>query len=197
MTINETLPKSRITLTYRTKVEGQKQDVELPFRLLVLGDFSLGTSKDSKIDFDLRKIRNLDSPAVDGLMADMGLSLDIDVANKIDGTGDIKETLHFDKMSAFEPAAVAEQIPKLKDLALMKRLLIEVQADLDNRKRFRNKIRALKPADNKELQTMLEELFAGSRLPEKLAANPDEDDAADADDSPASDDAATPSDDSE
>lgn len=168
MTINDTLPKSRVTLTYRTAVSGQKQDVELPFRLLVMGDLSLGTSVDRKVGFDERRIRNLDGGNLNSVIKDMDLSLDINVPNRVDNTGgDIQHTLKFDGMGAFEPAAIAEQIPKLKALALMKRLLLEVQADLDNRKEFRKKIRQLAKKQD-AVQPVLDELekfeFASFRL---------------------------------
>ena len=55
MPIQDKLPKSRITLVYRTKINGQPEDVKLPFRVVVLGDFSLGSSKDRQVDLDERK----------------------------------------------------------------------------------------------------------------------------------------------
>jgi len=166
VTINDTLPKSRITLTYRTDVSGQKEDVELPFRMLVMGDLSRGSSVDRTLDLDARHIRNLDGKNLDSVMKDMKLSLSIDVPNRLDQTGNIKQELTFDGMGAFEPSAIAEQIPKLKALSLMKRLLLEVQADLDNRKDFRKKVREL--ANEEAVKPILEELskleFGGFRL---------------------------------
>ena len=38
--IQKKLPKSRITLTYRTVIDGTLREVELPFRFLVLGQLS-------------------------------------------------------------------------------------------------------------------------------------------------------------
>jgi len=36
MPVNDEIPESRIMLTYRTTVDGEPRDVDLPFRLLVL-----------------------------------------------------------------------------------------------------------------------------------------------------------------
>lgn len=161
------LPKSRITLTYRTDVSGQKKDVELPFRMLIMGDLSGGSSVDRKLELDARHIRNLDGGNLDRVMNDMELSLPIDVPNRVDGGGDIRQELKFDRMAAFEPAAIAEQIPKLKALALMKRLLLEVQANLDNRKDFRKRVRELakeKDAFKPLLDELTEHHFETFRL---------------------------------
>ena len=37
MPIQDKLPKSRITLVYRTTINGQKEDVKLPFRVVEIG----------------------------------------------------------------------------------------------------------------------------------------------------------------
>jgi type VI secretion system protein ImpB len=37
MAITDEIPKSRLTLTYRTNVHGEAEDVALPFRVLVMG----------------------------------------------------------------------------------------------------------------------------------------------------------------
>ena len=50
MAIQDEIPKSRLTLRYKTEVSGQPEDLTLPMRLLVTGDYSLGTSKDRKVD---------------------------------------------------------------------------------------------------------------------------------------------------
>ena len=44
---------------------------------------------------------------------------------------------------SFTPAEVAKNVPKIRALLLMKRLLLEVQANLDNRKEFRKLLRQL------------------------------------------------------
>ena len=46
MAVQDEVPKSRITLRYRTEIDGTPADIQLPLRLLMMGDFSLGTSKD-------------------------------------------------------------------------------------------------------------------------------------------------------
>lgn len=49
MSARSSLPKSRITLKYPCSIDGVKKNQELPLRMLVVGDFSEGTSKDRKL----------------------------------------------------------------------------------------------------------------------------------------------------
>ena len=169
MAITDEIPKSRLTLTYRTTVHGEPEDVQLPFRLLVMGDLSGGTSVDRKVDLDQRNLRSLDGKNLDHVMRDMNISVKVNVPNKIDPDRqqDISAELPITSMKSFTPAAIAENVPKIKALIVLKKLLLEVQANLDNRKEFRRLIRAL--AQDKDAVTkLMAELkdFETFRLPD-------------------------------
>lgn len=162
MAITDDIPKSRITLTYRTKVDGQPEDVTLPFRILVLGDLSNGTSKDRKLDLDQRNIRALNGKNLDAVMADMDMTLRMSVPNKINpesGESEIAVELPIKSMKSFAPAEISKNIPKVRALLLLKKLLLEAQANLDNRKDFRKLLRAL--ATNKEAIEALRQQLPG------------------------------------
>jgi type VI secretion system protein ImpB len=157
MAVNDEIPKSRLTLTYRTDVHGEKEDVALPFRLLVMGDLSGGTSKDSKEDLDQRRVRNLDGKNLNSIMSDMDMNVSFTVDNKIDPSEaeQVDVELPINSMNSFSPSEVAASMPKVKALALLRKLLLEVQGNLDNRKEFRQLIQAL--SDNPEAVTALKE----------------------------------------
>ena len=135
MSVNDEIPKSRLTLTYKTTVSGQLEEVNLPLRLLLMGDLSKGSSADQKVDLDERDVRNLNGKNIGELMKSMGISLGFEVANKIDpdNAEDLAIDLKFDDMRSFSPDAVAEQIPKVKGLLLLKKLLLEMQSNMYNR----------------------------------------------------------------
>lgn len=157
MAVNDEIPKSRLTLTYRTDVHGEKEDVALPFRLLVMGDLSGGSSKDSKQDLDQRRVRNLDGKNLNSIMNDMDMKVNLTVDNKIDPSEaeQVDVELPISSMTSFSPAEVAANIPKVKALALLRKLLLEVQGNLDNRKEFRQLIQAL--GESPEAVTALKE----------------------------------------
>lgn len=139
MAIQDEIPKSRLTLRYKTEVNGQPEDMTLPLRLLITGDFSQGTSIDRDFDLDERRIRNLDGTNTNSIMKDMGLSLNFTVDNKIDPDREeeIQVSLVIDSMKSFSPDQVAQQIPKLKGLLTLKTLIGEMQSNVDNRKDLR------------------------------------------------------------
>lgn len=159
MAITDEIPKSRLTLTYRTTVTGAAQEVALPFRLFVMGDLSGGTSRDRKQDLDRRMPRRLDGKNLDDVMEDMQMSLEVTVPNRIDPerSAELQVKLPIDSMNALSPAAVARGVPKIKALLLLKKLLLEVQANIDNRKDFRRLLRQL-AADPEAIQSLQKEL---------------------------------------
>lgn len=174
MAITDEIPKSRLTLTYRTTVRGEPEDVQLPFRVLVMGDLSGGSSKDRQVDLDQRSLRALDGKNLANVMKDMNISVKFNVPNRIDPekASDLNVELPITSMRSFTPAQIAENVPKIKALTVLKKLLLEVQANLDNRKEFRRLIRAL-AQDRDAVARLISELkdFETFRLPTGAADN--------------------------
>ncbi|WP_300671460.1 type VI secretion system contractile sheath small subunit [Desulfoluna sp.] len=168
MAIQDEIPKSRLTLRYKTEVNGQPEDMTLPLRLLVEGDFSQGTSTDRTVDLEERRLRNLDGTNTDSVMRDMGMSVKFAVANKIDPASeeDMNVDIPIDSMSSFSPDKVAMHVPKLKGLLQMKTLLEEVVSNVDNRKEFRKLLNELL-SNEEALAKMMEDLkdFQSLKLP--------------------------------
>lgn len=170
MSVQDETPKSRLTLTYKTEVNGEPQTVDLPMRLMVMGDFSQGTSEDRKYDLDERKVRSMDGKNTDQIMKDMNMSLDFVVENKVDPDNEENMRVHLpiNSMKSFNPAEIAKEIPKLRTLLLFKELLKEVQSNVANKKEFSQLLNRLY-SDKDAFEKMKEEMksFAAYRLPEK------------------------------
>lgn len=168
MAIQDEIPKSRLTLKYKTEVNGQPEDLTLPLRLLVTGDFSLGSSKDRKADLEERRIRNMDGKNTNSVMKDMGMTLKFSVPNRIDPEKeeDMNVEIPIDRMNAFLPDHIAQNVPKLKSMLMLKQLLEEVISNVDNRKEFRNLLGQLL-SNQEALGKMMEELkgFENFKLP--------------------------------
>lgn len=170
MPIQDNLPKSRITLTYRTNINGQSAEVKLPFRVVVMGDFSLGSSKDRQLDLEERQLRSVNDTNINELMKDMDMSVSLEVDDKIssDAGAKMSVTLPVTGMKSFHPDEIVNHVPKLKALMMMRKLLLEMQSDIDNRKELRRTLYEL--FSNKEqLQKLLEsdqlKGFSSMRLP--------------------------------
>lgn len=168
MAIQDEIPKSRLTLRYKTEVNGQPEDLTLPLRLLVTGDFSAGSSKDRKLDLEERRVRNMDGKNTDSVMKDMGMSLKFAVSNKIDPENeeDMNVEIPVDGMKSFSPDHIAQHVPKLNGILMLKQLLQEVVSNVDNRKEFRKLLGELM-GNQEALAKMTEELkgFDSFKLP--------------------------------
>lgn len=173
MAVQDEVPKSRITLRYRTEINGTPADIDLPLRLLVLGDFSLGTSKDRKMDLEERKARQLDGTNTAAIMKDMGIALSFKAPNKIDpqNSEEIDCNIPIKGMKSFQPDEVAKSIPKLRALLTLKKLLLEVESNIGNSKEFRKLVSDLY-ANPDAFNKIKEELkgFESFRLPTSPAA---------------------------
>ncbi|HOC58955.1 MAG TPA: type VI secretion system contractile sheath small subunit [Smithellaceae bacterium] len=159
MAIQDEIPKSRITLRYKTEVQGKPEDVTLPLRLMVTGDLSQGSSADRKVDLEERRMRTLDGTNLDAVMKDMGMSMKFAVTNKIDpeNAEDMEVDLPINGMKSFSPDEVAKHVPKLKGILQVKKLLEEVVSNVDNRKEFRKLLNDLM-SNEEALGKMVEQL---------------------------------------
>jgi type VI secretion system protein ImpB len=170
--IQDELPQSRITLTYRTTINGEEEDIKLPMRTMVLGDFSMGTSKDRQVEFEQREQRTLDGTnRVDDLMKDMGIKMNLTVPNKINpDKDDIEVSLPVTGMKSFTPDEVAQNVPQVKALLLLKQLLAEMQSNIDNRRDLRKLVQEI-CANPESMQKALGELkgYEGFKLPGRKA----------------------------
>lgn len=158
MPVQEEVPKSRITLTYKTEVDGEPAVVDLPLRLLALGDFSNGSSKDRQLELEERGLRSFDGRNTDQIMKDMGITLEMVVPNKVNpNEEDMRVQLNMDGMKSFTPESVAKQIPQIRSLVLLKKLLEEVQSNVANKKEFAQLLNKLY-ADPEGLNKLREKL---------------------------------------
>lgn len=168
MAVQDEIPKSRLTLTYRTEINGERENVALPLRMLVLGDLSQGTSTDRKLDLEDRKLRNIDGGNFNAIMKDMKMSIKVQVPNKIDpqNAEEIEVALPIEGMSSFSPTEIMKHVPKLKALLLLRILLQEADTHLKNKKQFAQLVQDI--YSNKEaFAKVMEELkaFADFKIP--------------------------------
>lgn len=161
MAVQDEVPKSRITLTYKTEIDGEPAVVNLPLRMMIPADLSLGSSKDRKKKLDERAPRNLNGSNTSEVMRDMGISLELTVPKKIGGEAgeNLDVNLSITSLNSFAPAEVANQVPEIQSLLLFKKLLEEIQSNIANKKEFANLLNQLY-ANPAALEKMKEELKA-------------------------------------
>ncbi|MFH1020042.1 MAG: type VI secretion system contractile sheath small subunit [Pseudomonadota bacterium] len=135
-------PKERVNIVYRPATGDAKEDVELPLKILVLGDFTHKT--------DDRMVEDRDPVSVDkdnfnDVLKAQGLGLTLNVPNKLtDRDGDqLAVDLKFNNMQDFEPDAIVRKIPELAKLMELREALKALKGPLANVPDFRKKVQEL------------------------------------------------------
>ncbi len=104
--------EARVNIQISDRLRGGAEP-ELPFRMLVMGDYTLRDDKrpiESRIPLDINK-SNFDS-----VMQSFNLSLDLTVPDRIGGEGEMPVNLNFATLKDFRPESVAQQVPQLRNL---------------------------------------------------------------------------------
>jgi type VI secretion system protein ImpB len=171
MTARNTVPRSRITLTYDTRQPDQpRKEKELPLRLLVVGDLTgraakpdlpAGATPPPKDDFEDRKIHDLNGGNLDAVMKKMNISVQLQgIANHIDKSGgQFDVTIPITSMASFEPGEIVNHVPPVQRLLRIRELLLKLQASVDNNKPFRQLVRKLTSPPSATLLENMREAF--------------------------------------
>lgn len=154
-------PKERINVKFVPATGDQQSEVELPLKMMVLGDFT-GRSDESTLEE--RRPVSVDKNTFASVLKDMKLERDIEVKNVLvddDPEATLKLSLKFDKLSDFSPDAIVEQVPELKSLADLREALTALKGPLGNMPAFRKALGELVEDDGKRT-ALLSELEASS-----------------------------------
>jgi type VI secretion system protein ImpB len=135
-------PKERVNIVYRPATGDAKEEVELPLKILVTSDFT--GSQDSRTVED-RKPINIDKDNFDDVLAASKVKADIAVPNKLSSEPDAKMnvSLDFNKIKDFDPDAIIQKVPELKQLIELRDALKALKGPLGNVPEFRKKIQDL------------------------------------------------------
>lgn len=149
------IPKARINISLDVVTGGAKKKLELPLKLLVMGDFSNGRTQGRIAD---RERININKNNFESVLKDMAPQARYQVPNllKNDG-GEIDVELKFDSMRSFHPEQVAGQIPELHSMMAMRNLLKDLKSNLLDNAKFRKELEKI--VNNRpELEGLKQEL---------------------------------------
>ncbi len=149
-------PKERVNIVYRPATGDAKEEVELPLRLLVMGDFT--QSPDDRM-LEEREPVNIDKDNFNEVLKEQNISLNLTVPNKLSGEPDdeMNVALSFESMKDFEPEAIARKTPELKRLLELRGALTTLKGPLSNLPEFRKKLQEL-VKDDAAREQLLKEL---------------------------------------
>ena len=148
-------PKERVNIVYRPATGDAKEEVELPLRLLVMGDFT--QSPDDRMLEDREPV-NIDKDNFNEVLKEQNINLNLTVPNKISGEPDdeMSVQLNFESMKDFEPEAIARKTPELKKLLELREALTALKGPLSNLPEFRKKLQELVKDDSAREQLLKE-----------------------------------------
>lgn len=153
-------PKERINVKFVPSVGNQTEEVELPMKMVVLGDFT-GKPDDSLLEE--RKAVSIDKNTFSTVLKDMNLSRVMEIPNKLSDEADdtLCVDLEFSKLSDFDPDSIARQVPELNKLVELRDALSALKGPLGNMPQFRRALAdTVKDAGKRD--AMLEELGSAS-----------------------------------
>ena len=135
-------PKERVNIVYRPATGDAKEEVELPLKLLVVGDFT--SSPDGRM-VEEREPINIDKDNFNEVLKAQNLSLDLTVPNKLseDPDAELNVSVKFESIKDFEPEAIAKNTPELNKLLELREALNSLKGPMSNRPEFRKKIQEL------------------------------------------------------
>ncbi|WP_137808398.1 type VI secretion system contractile sheath small subunit [Pseudomonas sp. G(2018)] len=149
------VPKARVNIKLDLHTGGAQKKVELPLKLMVMGDYSNGREQRA---LSARKKVGINKNNFDSVLAEFSPALKLSVANTlVDDVSDTSVELDFQSMKDFEPEQVARQIPQLRALLAMRNLLRDLKSNLLDDATFRHELeRILKDdAQSNELRAEL------------------------------------------
>ncbi len=135
-------PKERVNITYKPATGDAKEEVELPLKVLVMGDFT-GAADETPVED--RKALNVDKDNFDDVLNSYNIKLDTVVENRLaDEPGeDMAVSLDFNSLKDFNPDAIVEKVPELKKLVELRNALKAVKGPLGNVPEFKKKLNDL------------------------------------------------------
>lgn len=135
-------PRERVNIVYKPATGGAQEEIELPLKQLVIGDFSFRPDDRPLED---RKPINVDKDNFNDVMRQQNLSLNFTVPNRLSGQeGDeLPVSLNVETLKDFGPESIADQVPELKKLTDLRDALTALKGPLGNVPGFRKKLQAI------------------------------------------------------
>ncbi|HUU30250.1 MAG TPA: type VI secretion system contractile sheath small subunit [archaeon] len=139
-------PKERVNIVYRPATGDATQEVELPLKVMVMGDFTL---RPDDTPIEDRSPVNVDKDNFNDVLKAQDVRLDSTVEDRLseakegEEKGKMNISLDFKTMRDFEPDAIIKKIPELNKMYELREALKAMKGPLGNVPEFRKKIQEL------------------------------------------------------
>jgi type VI secretion system protein ImpB len=136
-------PKERVNVVYKPATGGAQEEVELPLKILVMGDF---TQREDDRPIEERKPVSIDKDNFNDVLEGQKLKLDTFVRNELDSDdpdAQMRVNLDFKSIRDFDPDAIIKKIPELNKLLELREALKAIKGPLGNIPDFKKKVNSL------------------------------------------------------
>src|SRR5690606_6810173 len=149
-------PPARVNLFLEVAKGDAQEKIELPMRLMVMGDYK-GRADDTPLAD--REILNLNKDNFESVLKSMDVTLEYTVPDTLKGGEDdeMKVELDIDSMKSFDPEEVAKQVPQLNRMLAMRNLLQDLRNRVVSANDFRKQLESI-VTDEAALEKLAAEL---------------------------------------
>jgi type VI secretion system protein ImpB len=149
-------PKERVNIVYKPATGDAQEEVELPLKVLMVGDY---TGRTEGQPLEERKPINIDKDNFNEVMANQKIGVDLNVPNRLsdDPNAEMPVSLKFSSLNDFGPDGVVNQVPEMRKLLELRNALTALKGPLGNSAAFRKKIQGL-ISDPEGRQRLMKEL---------------------------------------
>jgi len=150
------IPPARINLKLDVGKGDAKKKIELPLKMMIMGDFSQKPSDARVID---REKIDINKNNFEQVMESMDLSLKYVVDDKLSGQPEkgLPVNLKIKNMKSFNPENVAKNIPSISRLLAARNLVKDLKSNLLDNREFRKRLEEVLK-DGAASQAMLDQL---------------------------------------
>ena len=150
------IPPSRVNIRYVKYTGGAQEKVELPLKLLLLGDYTL---REDDTPLDERKKISVNKDNFAAVMREQNLSLSMVVPNRLAGREDdeMRVDLDIESLGDFSPDAIVQNIPELKKMIEIRELLSDLKARVITNRKFRLALENI-VKDKSQVEAIMSEL---------------------------------------
>lgn len=148
-------PKERINVTYKPATGDNAEEIEIPFKLTILGEFN---PNEEKKPVEQKKVIKINKQNFNDVLKTQNLSLDFVVDNTLSSDNDdLRVNIKIETMKDFSPENIVENVEDMKKLMQLRQSLIALKGPLGNIPAFRKAIESA-ISDTKERDKLLAQL---------------------------------------
>ncbi len=154
-------PKERINVTYKPATGDVQEDVEIPYKMTILGEYN---PNEEKVPVEEKRAIKIDKNNFNDVLKAQNLSVNFNVDNKLIDEDDasLNVNLKINSVKDFSPEKIVENVPEMKVLMQLRQSLMALKGPLGNVPAFRKAIEEA-ISNKEERDKLMAELSLGSK----------------------------------